>query len=171
MLTRYCLQVAFLPSLLQEGIHSAWKWSLSLPYCRTATSAPAISLCPFPTAGTLLPSLLQESSKSACKEFPNVLSRCHAKRRTGARGNAFPSSGMTPSMCMCGGVRAPLKNCRRWSWRKGEITFIFYFLNKLSWGTTFILTRQYLKWNSPLSLFNDFLPITLHSEGLGTKAV
>ncbi len=31
------------------------------------------------------------------KKVPNVLSRCHTKRRTGARGRAPPSFGMTPT--------------------------------------------------------------------------
>ena len=31
------------------------------------------------------------------KKVPNVLSRCHTKRRTGARGRARPSFGMTPT--------------------------------------------------------------------------
>ncbi len=34
---------------------------------------------------------------AALCEVPNVLSRCHTKRRTGARGSARPSFGMTPT--------------------------------------------------------------------------
>ncbi len=31
------------------------------------------------------------------KKVPNVLSRCHTKRRMGAQGRARPSFGMTPT--------------------------------------------------------------------------
>ncbi len=31
------------------------------------------------------------------EKVPNVLSRCHTKRRTGARGRARPTFGMTPT--------------------------------------------------------------------------
>ncbi len=33
----------------------------------------------------------------ATRKIPNVLSRCHTKRRTGTCGNACPSFGMTPT--------------------------------------------------------------------------
>ncbi len=43
----------------------------------------------------------RESMWAALHEkVPNVLSRCHTKRRTGARGHARPSFGMTPEI-MC----------------------------------------------------------------------
>ncbi len=32
-----------------------------------------------------------------CEKVPNVLGRCHTKRRTGARGRAQPPFGMTPT--------------------------------------------------------------------------
>ncbi len=33
----------------------------------------------------------------SCEKVPKVLSRCHTKRRSGARGRFHPSFGMTPT--------------------------------------------------------------------------
>ncbi len=49
-----------------------------------------------------------------CEKVPNVLSRCHTKRRTGARGRAHPSFGMTPTQAIRDlfALRYPVVKCQ-----------------------------------------------------------
>ncbi len=57
------------------------------------------------------------------KKVPNVLSRCHTKRRTGARGRARPSFGMKPTF---------LKKKKRKRKRKKKFQKINFFFSKNS---------------------------------------